>query len=548
MCEWNGMIFSNMFKQVVQRYSNKEAIVIDGLKVTYYELDLLTDSLGLGFLQIGIQKDDNVAIWLPNSLEWIICFFALAKIGAVSVPVNTRFKIAELEYILNQSESIMLIMRNKVYETDYLHILSSICSENTFLHDVEFKCDKVKKLKYVVGAGGGLPLPFLELNEIIESGKEMNKQLLSERQSLMEPNDTILIQYTSGTTAFPKGVMLSHNNIIRNAVNFSRRMKLGEADKIFGPLPLFHVGGSVTSLMAAIVIGATYYSMEYFDAEKSLQLIENEKCTMQIALSTFFIKQMESENFESYDLSSLKTGFCGGGAELQKLVISKMGIDGLCNLYGLSECSPNVTLTSPDLDVETRIHKMGKPQPGVEIKIIDIESSSTLPPDKEGEICVRGWNVMKGYYNKPEETKKVIVANGWLHTGDLGTIDKEGFLTFTGRLKNVLKVGGENVSTEEIENFLMGHPKIKYVEIVGVPDIKLDEVITAFIELKEDEECTEEEIIQFCRGKIARFKIPRYVQFVKDFPMTASGKVKKYELREIAKKILVCREVNKKAD
>jgi fatty-acyl-CoA synthase len=281
-----------------------------------------------------------------------------------------------------------------------------------------------------------------------------------------------------------------------------------------------------------MVIGATYYTVEYFDEEESLKLIEKEKCTMQIALSTFFIKQMEVKGFERYNISSLRTGFCGGGPELQRRVISKMGIEGLCNLYGLSECSPNVTLTSPDDDVELRIHKMGKPHPGVELKIVDMDNGSSLPANQEGEICVRGWNVMKGYYQKPEETAKAIDADGWLHTGDLGTLDEEGCLTFTGRLKNIVRVGGENVSTEEVENFLMGHPKVKYAEVIGVPDAKLDEVVMAFIELREREACSEKEIIDFCKGRIANFKIPRYVRFVHEFPMTASGKVKKYELRE----------------
>jgi len=534
MDDWKKVTFSQIFRDVVKKYSNKEAIVIGEKRLTYKELDLISDSLGLALLHLGVDKEDNVAIWFPNCVEWIISFIALGKIGAVAVPLNIRFKTNELEYILNQSDSRILIMTDKFHETHYLDIFSNICPEVINSEQARLRCHKVPKLNNVVGLGENFPNVFVKFEELIELGRGMDRKLLLEKQSSLKPDETILIQYTSGTTAFPKGAMLSHDNIIRDAVFFTKRMKLTQEDRIFGPLPLFHVGGSVTSLLASIVVGATYYTMAYFDEEESLKLIEKEKCSMQIGLSTFFIKQMEVKDFHRYDLSSLRTGFCGGGPELQKRVISKMGIDGLCNLYGLSEGSPNVTLTPPDIDLEKRIHKMGPPHPGIELKIADMNDGSILPPDTEGEVCVRGWNVMKGYYNKPEETAKAIDKWGWLHTGDLGTLDEEGFLTFTGRLKNVVRVGGENVSSEEIENFLLSHSKVKYAEIIGVPDYKLDEVIMAFIELKEGEQCNEEEIINFCKGKIASFKIPRYVKFVKEFPMTASGKIKKYELREQA--------------
>jgi fatty-acyl-CoA synthase len=533
MEEWTKRTIGQCVREVALRNASKDCMVFKEARVSYGELDRWSDELALGLMRMGVKKGDNVSVLLPNCPEWVYCFIALAKIGAVTVPVNLRFRTYELEYQLSQSESRWLIMVDKVHEANYLYMFGQICPEVFNEDSSHFQCRRLSQLRSVILLGDSAASGAVRFDHLRDHERGFNVKELKEVDAALDPDDLILIQYTSGTTSFPKGAMLSHNNILQDAYFFVKRMGLRDEDRIFGPLPFYHVGGTVLTMLASIVRGLTFFSMDYFDPQEALDLIQREKCTVSIALFANYTKMQEHPNFTEYDISSLRTGVSGGSPEIMTRV-RNMGIKGICNFYGLSETSPNVTITDPEEPFEIRRVKTGKPHPGVEVKITDVVTGEDLAAGDVGEICVRGWNVMKGYYNKPEETAKTIDSEGWLHTGDLGSIDSEGYLAFTGRIKNMVKVGGENVSLEEVEDFLLRHPKVQQVEVIGVPDRKLDEVCMAFVQIKENQDCTEQEIFNFCHGQIARFKIPRYVRFVKEFPMTGSGKVQKFELRRRA--------------
>jgi len=539
MAVWVKKSLGQVLEEVAEKYPNRPALIFKDQRISYRMLREKAKTLAKGLMALGIGKNDKVSIWAGNSPEWVYTQVATALIGAVLVPVNTRFRTNELEYILSQSDSTALILMDSFLNIDFMGLLRDVCPEIDSASPGKLRASRLPSLKNIIFLGDKKVLGSFSFLEVMNLGGGLPDETLKSPMARVQPDDVIMFQYTSGTTSFPKGVMLTHDGVIRDAFYLGERQTLTAKDVLFCPLPFFHVGGAVISTMSALTHGAGMVFLETYDPLESLKAVHKERCTAMNGVETHFLMMYQHPDFSRYDVSSLKKGWVIGPAEVVRSVYQKMGLIKLLNIYGTSETSPNVTTTFVDDPLEVRIAFHGLRHEGTEIKIVNPSTGETLANGKEGEICVRGWNVMKGYYKKPEETAKAIDSQGWLHTGDLGWIDpKTGYLKFTGRFKDMLRVGGENVSAMEVESFLLTHPKVKQAQVVGVPDPRLTEVGMAFLELKEGVSASEEEILSFCKGKIANFKIPRYVTFVREFPMTGSGKIQKFMLKEQALKRL----------
>lgn len=538
MANWEKKTLSQALEAILRIYPAKTALIFQDQRIPYSLLWKKARALAKGFLALGVNKGDKVSLLAGNCPEWIYTQLATAFIGAILVPVNTRFRSSELEYILKQSESTTILLMEKFLNIDFIGMIRELCPELEKTIPGKLSAAHLPFLRNVILMNGRDSAGAFSYEEVIALGESISDEQLQSQMNKVTPDDLLMFQYTSGTTAFPKGVMLTHDGVIHDAFCMAQRQTLTSDDCLFCPLPFFHVGGAVISTLSVLLSGAAMAFLETYDPLESMRVISRERCTAMNGIETHFLMIYQHLEFGHYDFSSLQKGWAIGPAEVIRNIYEKMGMTKILNVYGISEASPNVTTTFVDDPVEVRINFHGLPHAGTEVKIVDPQSRQDLPPGHEGEICVRGWNVMKGYYKKPEETARAIDPQGWLHTGDLGLIDPQTkYLKFTGRLKDMLRVGGENVSAMEVENFLLTHPQIKQVQVIGVPDPRLTEVGMAFVELKEGEEATEEDIIAYCRGRIANFKIPRYVVFVKEFPMTGSGKIQKYKLREKANEI-----------
>jgi fatty-acyl-CoA synthase len=529
---WKPTTIGEMIDRVSKNYPDKEAIVCEDCRMTYRELRVSVDEIARAFLALGLQKGDKVSVWLYNCPEWITIQLALGKIGAILVPVNTRFKIKELEYTLRQSDSKALVTMDRFMNIDFAEIVYEVIPELKASAPGQLPAEGFPILEHVISFGGEPLRGMLPWAEFRSKGKSLPEEALPERQARVEPDDIAMFQYTSGTTSFPKGVMLTHNGILRDSYQMGQRMTADPGDRLFCPLPFFHVGGAVISTLIALSYGATLVICKTYNPELALQMVERERCTAMTGVETHFLMMYEHPDFGKYDLGRLEKGWAIGQPEIIRGVYERLHLKKVLNVYGISEASPNVTTTRIDDPIDFRMAWHGKPHPETEIRIVDYTTGEPKAPLQEGEICVRGWNVMKGYYKKPEETREAIDQEGWLHTGDSGIMDREGNLKFTGRIKDIIRVGGENVSAMEVENYLLTHPKVKNAAVIAVPDKRLTEVCLAVIQLKEGQEATAEEIIHFCRGKIASFKVPRHVRFVDDYPMTGSGKIQKFVLKE----------------
>jgi fatty-acyl-CoA synthase len=527
------MTFGRIMDQAAASFGDREALVFEKTRVTYKDLRQRSIQMGKALLSLGVKPDDKVALWMYNCPEWVYTWFGVGYVGAVSVPVNTRFKTFDLEFVLNQSDSTTIVLAEKFQDKSYLSILKKLCPELESSAPGQLKSERLPKLKNVICFSEEPCAGTFDLNELMKKRFDPEGESAFENiRAIVESDSVANIQYTSGSTSFPKGCMLTHDGLVRNGYVVADRITASEKDKYLGYLPLFHNGGSVVTLLSAITKGSCVVLMDKFDVDEALQLIEAEKITILHNVEATIRMLLEAPNREKYDLGSLSRGFSTGPPDLLREATKKLGFDFVCSLYGLSEASPNVVVGDGNDDFDTLVSKGGKPHEGVEVKIIDPSTEKTLPSNAQGEICVRGWNVMVGYYNKPEETEKTIDREGWLHTGDLGVLDEKGYLTFKGRIKEMIRVGGENVSPLEVEGLLRTYPKFRDVQVVGVPDPRLTEVAAAVIQLKEGIECTEEEIIAFCKERLAGFKVPRYIHFVEEFPMTGSGKIPKFKLKE----------------
>jgi fatty-acyl-CoA synthase len=543
MSQQINLTFGALLDDMARRFPENDALVYHerGLRYTYREFNDVCRGVAKGLLKLGIKKGDNVSIWAYNVPEWVILQFATAKIGAILVTVNTSYKSAELEYILKQSDSSTMFMVNAFKDTDYVRTLCDVAPELPSAEPGKLASAKLPYLKNVVFIGDQAPAGMIAFNSIIEMGKQVSDAELAAVEATLDCHETINMQYTSGTTGFPKGVMLTHHNVINNGFNIGECMKFTEKDRLCIPVPFFHCFGCVLAVMACVTHGSTMVPVEIFDPLKVLQTIEKERCTAVHGVPTMFIAELEHPEFAKFDLSSLRSGIMAGSncpIEVMKKVISEMHASEITIAYGQTESSPVITQTRTDDPIELRVATVGRALPDVEVKIVDIETGATLPPGKQGELCTRGYLVMKGYYKMPEETAKAIDSDNWLHTGDLAIMDENGYCKITGRIKNMIIRGGENIYPREIEEFLYTHPKISDIQVYGVPDRKYGEQVMAAIVLKKGVEMAEEEVREFCKDRIANYKIPRYVKFVDGYPMTASGKIQKFKLREMAIKEL----------
>ncbi|WP_188068082.1 AMP-binding protein [Brevibacillus brevis] len=529
----------NMLDDTASKYQEKEALVYHerGLRYTFGEFQAICNQAARGFMSLGIQKGENIAIWATNVPEWVISQFATAKMGGVLVTVNTSYRVHELEYLLRQSESTTLLLMDSYRDANYLAMIQEICPELQTCEPGALQSKRLPHLKNVIYLGDEQQPGMFLWSDLLERAAWVTEEERNARQATLSPDDVINMQYTSGTTGFPKGVMLSHVNIVNNATKVAECQRLGLADKVCIPVPFFHCFGCVMGTLACVATGATMVPVIAFDPGVVLAVVEAERCTALYGVPTMFISKLNHPTFAERDLSSLRTGIMAGSLcpiEVMKKVVDQMGIRDITIAYGQTEASPVITQTVPEDSLERKVSTVGRLHAEVEAKIIDPATGDILPPGVQGELCTRGYLVMKGYYNMPEETGKAIDHEGWLHTGDLATVDEEGYYRITGRLKDMIIRGGENIYPREVEEFLYTHPKVLDVQIVGVPDAKYGEQVLACIRVKPHETLSEDEVRDYCEGKIAHYKIPRYIQFVDEYPMTASGKIQKFKLREQA--------------
>jgi fatty-acyl-CoA synthase len=462
--------------------------------------------------------------------------FALAKIGAVLVTVNTSLREAELEYLLKQSEVNTLITVAGFRDVDYVNTVYTIIPELRGSEEGELHSIKLPFLRRVIYIGDEHPGGMIRFDSLLTRSEQVPDERLDAHVAMQGLDDVINMQYTSGTTGFPKGVMLTHRNIVNNAYWLGEGLALTPQDRLCVPVPFFHCFGCVIGVLGAYTHASALVPLESFDPLRVLQYVERERCTALYGVPTMFIAELEHLDYHSFDMSSLRTGIMAGALcpePLMRKVMDRMNLTEMTIAYGLTEASPGITLTPRDDSIELRTQTVGRALPEVEVKIVDPATGEECPPNSPGELCCRGYNVMKGYYNNPKATADAISADGWLRTGDQATIDERGYVRITGRIKEIIIRGGENIAPKEIEDLLRRHPKISDAYVYGVPDEKYGEEVAAAIRLKQAGSATTEEIREFCLDKIARFKIPRHIRFVESFPMTASGKVQKFKLREM---------------
>ncbi len=508
------------------------------IRENYQQLRDKFDAVAKGLMALGIAKGDKVAIWANNVPEWVYTQYGSARMGAVLVTVNTNYRAKELEYLLQQSDATTLILIGGIREPDdYLKVLARVCPDYSHHQPGKLSCDHLPFLKNLVSIGVARQQGMFTWEDIIALGESISDSQLQQCMTSLHPDDVINMQYTSGTTGFPKGVMLSHTNLIGNALSMAACMKLSTADAMCIPVPFFHCFGCVIGTLCCMVSGTTMAPVVAFSPAAVLKTVEALRCTALLGVPTMFIAEFEEMDKSSYDVSTLRTGVMAGSTcpvEVMKRVIKDMGAGEMTIVYGQTEASPGITQTRDKDSLILKTTTVGRALPNVEVKIVDPDTGATLPTGIQGELCTRGYHVMKGYYKMPEATAKAIDSDNWLHTGDLATMDENGYCNITGRIKDMIIRGGENIYPREIEEFLYTYPKVKDVQVVGVANAKYGEEVAAFIQLKPRQEASPQEISSYCREQISYYKIPKHIFFVDDYPTTASGKIQKYKLREIA--------------
>ncbi|MDY5689187.1 MAG: AMP-binding protein [Eubacteriales bacterium] len=507
---------------------------------TWKELNDEADLIARGMMSLGVKKGDHVAIWATNTPEWILTLFAAAKIGAVLVTVNTNFKIFELEYLLRQSDTKLLVMIGGFKNNDYVATVNELLPELKTTSG-EIESEHLPFLKRVVFAGKETPEGMLNFEDLKILGGDFPVEIYEENKKTLNTHDVVNMQYTSGTTGFPKGVMLTHYNILNNGKTIGDGMRFTKNDKLCITVPFFHCFGLVLAMMACITHGTTMVPVERYSPVPVMNAISVEKCTAVHGVPTMFIAMLEHAQFNNFDFSSLRTGIMAGSPcpiEVMKKVIDKMNMREIVIVFGQTEASPGCTMTTTSDSIDKRVNTVGRAFPGVECKIIDPESGEELPINTPGEFCARGYNIMKGYYKMPEATAQAIDKDGWLHTGDLCTVDEDGYYKVVGRIKDMIIRGGENIYPKEIEECLYTCDKVSDVQVIGVPSEAYGEEVMACVILKEGEEMTEEEVKEFVGARMAKHKVPRYVRFVDSFPTNAAGKIQKFKMREEAIEIL----------
>lgn len=539
MAELLHLTIGKLLEKTAANAPDHEAVVYPDrrLRYTYRQFDQLCRKVAKGLMALGIEKGEHVAIWASNTPEWLTAQFASAKMGAVLVTVNTNYQLSELEYVLKQSDATTLILMDSYRGTSYIDILYKLIPELKESEPGKLASERLPFLKNIILMGDKKHPGMYLWDDILKLSGSVSEKALDHRMERLKEHDVINMQYTSGTTGFPKGVMLTHSNLANNAANIAECMNLSRKDRMCIPVPFFHCFGCVLGTLACVTAGATMVPVQEFNPKEVLSAVETEKCTALHGVPTMFIAELNDQDFASYDLSSLRTGIMAGSncpIEVMKKVIDNMGMSEITIAYGQTEASPVITQTRVNDSLKRRVETVGRALPNVEVKITEPGTNQEVARGVQGELCTRGYHVMKGYYKNSEDTAAVIDEDGFLHTGDLAVMDEEGYCRITGRLKDMIIRGGENIYPREIEEFLYKHPNILDVQIVGVPDETFGEEVSAWIKLKSGASMTADELKEYCKGKIARYKIPHYIAFVEEFPMTASGKVQKFKLRERA--------------
>ena len=535
-----GITIGDLFDQIVDQYPDNEAVVSihQDVRWSYKKLQEEVDKCANALLHFGLKKGDRVGIWSPNCVEWLIVQVATAKVGIILVNINPSYRTHELKYALNQSGCTMLITADQFKTSDYQEMILELAPELKNATFGSLSSSELPELKMVVALTANAKDGFMSWKDFVAHHDQANPEALSLRQLSLTFDDPINIQYTSGTTGYPKGATLSHHNILNNGYFVARTMNFTDQDRLIIPVPLYHCFGMVMGNLGCISHGATIiYPSAGFEPLACLEAITDEKATALYGVPTMFIAQLEHPDFDQYNYTSLRTGIMAGSpcpVEVMKKVQSLMNMTEVQIAYGMTETSPVSTQTKIGTPLQKQVSTVGQIHPHLEIKIIDEQTGQVVPIGQPGELCTRGYSVMLGYWNDPERTAESIDSARWMHTGDIAIMDEEGYVNIAGRSKDMIIRGGENVYPREIEEFLYTHPSVSDVQVIGVPDPKFGEEIMAWVKLKEGVSCNDDEIKGFCKGQIAHFKIPRYIKFTDDFPMTVTGKIRKVEMRKIS--------------
>ncbi|PRG25130.1 AMP-binding protein [Burkholderia multivorans] len=524
-------------RDTAERFPERPAVVFREQQVrwTWCEFAAEIDVLAAGLAALGIGKGDRVGIWSPNRSEWLLTQFATARIGAILVNINPAYRLAELEYALNKVGCTAVIAAERFKSSAYVEMLQTIAPELANAAPGELRAARVPSLRTVVSMGDVAPPGMFRFADVIARGRaSVDSAALDALGATLAATDPINIQFTSGTTGSPKGATLTHRNVVNNARFIARAMRFSEQDALCIPVPLYHCFGMVLAVLACVSTGAAMvFPGEAFDPVATLAAVAEERCTALHGVPTMFIAELDHPEFAKFDLSTLRTGIMAGSPcpiETMKRVVSQMHLSEITIAYGMTETSPVSFQSSTDDPLEKRTTTVGRVQPHLEVKIVD-PSGEIVPVGVTGELCTKGYSVMLGYWDDDAKTREVLI-DGWMHTGDLATLDAEGYCNIVGRLKDMVIRGGENVYPREIEEFLFRHPKIQSAQVFGVPDPKYGEELCAWIVLRADEQMTEDDVRAFCQGQIAHYKIPRYIRFVDELPMTVTGKVQKFVMRE----------------
>ncbi len=531
-----NITIGELLDEVTAEFPGKEFVFFpaQGIRLTYGQFLGRVKETARGLIALGVEKGDHVAIWAAGCLEWLLIQHAASRIGAVIVTVNTNFKAGEVEYVLTQSETSTFFIGPGFRNLDYPAIFSEVCPELAASEEGKLTAARLPKLKRVVFMGQGRPAGMYAFQDVISGAEGVSPQEVEKRHCSLSPEDPVHIVYTSGTTGFPKGALLHHAGLIGIAYWLGWVLHLAPEDRLCMPLPIFSSAGIVGSSLLPMRWGTSIAIIDNFDPSKVLQTLQDEKCTLVFGVTTMYIAMMEHPDFPKFRLSLKKTMMSGAPCpvEVMNQIESRMGMKLIVGC-GLTETSGAVTFTRMEDPPELRLTTAGRPVPGFAVKVVDLDNGMDLPPGRQGEMVYRGWGIMKGYYKMTDATGSTIDADGWLHSGDLAVMNELGYFNITGRLKDMIIRGGQNIYAKEIEEILYTHPKIADGYIVGVSDKKYGEELMAAIRLKEGMTCTEDEVRDFLRQKVARYKVPKYVWFVQEFPLTATGKAQKFKIAEM---------------
>jgi len=540
----DGLTIGQVLSETARRYADREALVFPqlGRRWTWSEFQRDVWATARALIALDVQKGEHIAVWATNVPEWVLLQFASASIGAVLVNINPAYRPFELEYVLKQSDSVALFLVDRFKTSDYFQMLAEVCPEVASAEGGRIVSERFPKLRHAVAMKGAPPKGLLDWDEFLRLGESVSDEEFLKRSANLSPGEPINIQYTSGTTGFPKAAMLSHRNLLLNAYYVGACQKISADDRICIPVPFYHCFGCVLGTLCCAVYGATMIiPAEYFQARPTLDAIEHERATAIYGVPTMYIAQLQDETLPGRRMDSLRTGIMSGSPcpiEVMRQVQDRLGPKQLTIAYGQTEASPVITQTRTDDPIELRVETVGRPLPGWEVKIVDPATGDELGDNQQGELCARGHGVMLGYYKNPEATAAAIDKDGWLHTGDLAVRTPDGYYKITGRLKDMVIRGGENIYPREIEEFLFTHPAIEQVSVVGVPDPKYVEELCAWIKLRSGAKATEDEIRQYCKQNLAHYKVPKYIRFVQAFPQTVTGKIQKFKIRDQMKEEL----------